>query len=47
MEKPKETFEKLNTSKREKSSLFSHLQEGVLEFERPRFLAPSFGSELG
>ena len=42
-----ETLMELNTSKREKPSLFSHIQESVLEFERPKFLVPSFGSGLG
>ena len=29
-----------------KAILFSHLQEGVLEFERPRFLASSLDRDL-
>ena len=29
-----------------KSILFSHLQEGVLEFERPGFLASSLDQDL-
>ena len=31
---------------RKKSILFSHLQEGVLEFERPGFLASSLDWDL-
>ena len=42
MENPKETFEGVH----EKSHFCSHLQESVLEFERPRFFTLSSDQDL-
>ena len=39
-------FEDSSILHREKSVLFSHLQGGVLEFERLEFLAPSSDQNL-